>query len=218
MTFHLICSKSDGSENSKLSSYKCNRNRLQQFLLLFTNHFHYISVWIYISFKIVLIYVCFYCEITYQWLFLLFSSFCDLFFNWDFFISGNDGRKSIQQPENSDRIRASSIHTTWMPTKDDSWANTDPWTHQRWDQVPRRSKHPLLTGHTRREPHILIRFLFSDNENDIDMIEVEKDCDYFSMKKDLSTNDAERKRNKKDSCTLQFTKKPRKGLLDEESE
>ncbi|XP_056000245.1 uncharacterized protein LOC125661778 isoform X2 [Ostrea edulis] len=164
MTFHLICSKSDGSENSKLSSYKCNRNRLQQFLLLFTNHFHYISVWIYISFKIVLIYVCFYCEITYQWLFLLFSSFCDLFFNWDFFISGNDGRKSIQQPENSDRIRASSIHTTWMPTKD-------------------------------------------DNENDIDMIEVEKDCDYFSMKKDLSTNDAERKRNKKDSCTLQFTKK-----------
>ncbi|XP_056000247.1 uncharacterized protein LOC130048105 isoform X5 [Ostrea edulis] len=157
MTFHLICSKSDGSENSKLSSYKCNRNRLQQFLLLFTNHFHYISVWIYISFKIVLIYVCFYCEITYQWLFLLFSSFCDLFFNWDFFISGNDGRKSIQQPENSDRIRASSIHTTWMPTKDDSWANTDPWTHQRWDQVPRRSKHPLLTGHTRREPHILIR-------------------------------------------------------------
>ncbi|XP_056000248.1 uncharacterized protein LOC125661778 isoform X5 [Ostrea edulis] len=72
-------------------------------------------------------------------------------------------------------IRASSIHTTWMPTKD-------------------------------------------DNENDIDMIEVEKDCDYFSMKKDLSTNDAERKRNKKDSCTLQFTKKPRKGLLDEESE
>lgn len=32
------------------------------------------------------------------------------------------------------------------------------------------------------------RFLFSDNENDIDMIEVEKDCDYFSMKKDLSTN------------------------------
>ncbi|XP_048730227.1 uncharacterized protein LOC125647559 isoform X2 [Ostrea edulis] len=38
-----------------------------------------------------------------------------------------------------------------------SWSNTDPWTHQRWDQVPRRSKHPLLTGHTRREPYILIR-------------------------------------------------------------
>ena len=33
-----------------------------------------------------------------------------------------------------------------------SWTNTDSWTHQRWDQVPRRSKHPLLTGHTRREP------------------------------------------------------------------
>lgn len=97
MTFHLICSKSDGSENSKLSSYKCNRNRLQQFLLLFTNHFHYISVWIYISFKIVLIYVCFYCEITYQWLFLLFSSFCDLFFNWDFFISGNGKKISINK-------------------------------------------------------------------------------------------------------------------------
>ncbi|XP_056021478.1 spatacsin-like isoform X6 [Ostrea edulis] len=38
-----------------------------------------------------------------------------------------------------------------------SWANTDPWTHQRRDQVPRRSKH-LLTGHTLRESYILIRF------------------------------------------------------------
>ncbi|XP_048733691.2 calcium and integrin-binding family member 3-like isoform X2 [Ostrea edulis] len=41
--------------------------------------------------------------------------------------------------------------------KIDSWANTDPWTHQRWDQVPRRSKHPLSTGHIHREPYILIR-------------------------------------------------------------
>ena len=32
-------------------------------------------------------------------------------------------------------------------------ANTDPWIYQRWDQVPRRSKHPLLTGgHTHSEP------------------------------------------------------------------
>ena len=31
-------------------------------------------------------------------------------------------------------------------------AYTDPWKHQRWNQVPRRSKHPLLTGHTRRAP------------------------------------------------------------------
>ena len=30
--------------------------------------------------------------------------------------------------------------------------NTNPRTCQRWDQVPRRSKHPLLIGRTRREP------------------------------------------------------------------
>ncbi|XP_056020094.1 titin-like isoform X2 [Ostrea edulis] len=48
-------------------------------------------------------------------------------------------------------------HNSYKQYKIDSWANTDPWTHQRWDQVPKRSKHPLLTGHTRREPHILIR-------------------------------------------------------------
>ena len=39
-----------------------------------------------------------------------------------------------------------------------SWANTDPWTHQRWNQVPRRSKHPLLIDHTHREPIVLIRY------------------------------------------------------------
>ncbi|XP_056002390.1 uncharacterized protein LOC125663311 isoform X4 [Ostrea edulis] len=44
-----------------------------------------------------------------------------------------------------------------VPYATDSWANTDPCTHQRWDQVPRRSKHPLLTGQTRRETYILIR-------------------------------------------------------------
>jgi hypothetical protein len=32
------------------------------------------------------------------------------------------------------------------------WANTDPRTCRRWDQVHRRSKHPLLTGCTHREP------------------------------------------------------------------
>jgi hypothetical protein len=28
-------------------------------------------------------------------------------------------------------------------------ANMIPWTYQRWDQIPERSKHPLSTGHTR---------------------------------------------------------------------
>ena len=36
------------------------------------------------------------------------------------------------------------------------WANTDPRIYRRWDQVPRMSKHPLLTGHTRREPRSII--------------------------------------------------------------
>ena len=36
------------------------------------------------------------------------------------------------------------------------WAKTDPRIYRRWDQVPRRSKHPLLTGHTRREPRSTI--------------------------------------------------------------
>ncbi|XP_056016734.1 uncharacterized protein LOC130053461, partial [Ostrea edulis] len=46
-------------------------------------------------------------------------------------------------------------HNSYKQYKIDSWANTDLWTHQRWDQVPRRSKHPLLTGHTRREPYVM---------------------------------------------------------------
>jgi hypothetical protein len=36
------------------------------------------------------------------------------------------------------------------------WANMDPRTCWRWDQVPRRSKNPLKTGHTRREPSSII--------------------------------------------------------------
>jgi hypothetical protein len=36
------------------------------------------------------------------------------------------------------------------------WANTDPRIYQTWDQVPRRSKHPLLIDHTRREPSSMI--------------------------------------------------------------
>jgi hypothetical protein len=37
-----------------------------------------------------------------------------------------------------------------------TWANTDPRKYRRWDQVPRRSKHPLPTGRTRREPSSII--------------------------------------------------------------
>jgi hypothetical protein len=33
------------------------------------------------------------------------------------------------------------------------WVNTD---SLRWDQVPRRSKHPLPTDHTHREPRFMI--------------------------------------------------------------
>jgi hypothetical protein len=36
------------------------------------------------------------------------------------------------------------------------WANTDPRTYRRRDQVPRRSKHPLLIDHTRLEPSSII--------------------------------------------------------------
>jgi hypothetical protein len=32
----------------------------------------------------------------------------------------------------------------------------DPQIYRRWDQMSRRSKHPLLIGHTRREPSFLI--------------------------------------------------------------
>jgi hypothetical protein len=36
------------------------------------------------------------------------------------------------------------------------WANTDLQIYRRWDQVLRRSKHPLLIDHTRREPSSMI--------------------------------------------------------------
>jgi hypothetical protein len=36
------------------------------------------------------------------------------------------------------------------------WVNTDPRIYRRWDRVPRRSKHPLSTGHTRRESGSMI--------------------------------------------------------------
>jgi hypothetical protein len=36
------------------------------------------------------------------------------------------------------------------------WANTDPRLYRRWDQVPRRSAHPLLIDQTRREPNSMI--------------------------------------------------------------
>jgi hypothetical protein len=35
----------------------------------------------------------------------------------------------------------------------------DPGIYRRWDQVPKRSKHPLLTGRTRREPFKTQRLL-----------------------------------------------------------
>jgi hypothetical protein len=31
------------------------------------------------------------------------------------------------------------------------WANTDPWTYWKWDQLPMRSKHPLSTSYIHRE-------------------------------------------------------------------
>lgn len=34
-----------------------------------------------------------------------------------------------------------------------------PYKHQKWKHVPRRSKLPLLTGHSRREPSILLLIL-----------------------------------------------------------
>jgi hypothetical protein len=36
------------------------------------------------------------------------------------------------------------------------WANTDHRKYWRWDQVPRGSKHPLPTGHTRRDNTFII--------------------------------------------------------------
>ena len=36
------------------------------------------------------------------------------------------------------------------------WVNTDPRIYWRWNQVPRRSKHPLSVDLTRREPSSII--------------------------------------------------------------
>jgi hypothetical protein len=36
------------------------------------------------------------------------------------------------------------------------WANTNPRTYRRCDQVPRRSKHPMSTGQTRCESSFMI--------------------------------------------------------------
>jgi hypothetical protein len=41
--------------------------------------------------------------------------------------------------------------------KSENGINTHLWIYQRWDQVPRRSKYPLTTGHTRRELYFQIR-------------------------------------------------------------
>jgi hypothetical protein len=38
-------------------------------------------------------------------------------------------------------------------------AYTDFFKYQRWDQVPRRSKHPLLTGHTCRSALVKIWYM-----------------------------------------------------------
>jgi hypothetical protein len=50
---------------------------------------------------------------------------------------------------NSDQSRNTS-------RKRNECANTYPRTSLRWDQVPRMSKHPLLTGHIRCDPSFLI--------------------------------------------------------------
>ncbi|XP_048730689.2 uncharacterized protein LOC125647898 isoform X1 [Ostrea edulis] len=50
-------------------------------------------------------------------------------------------------------------HNSYKEYKIDSWANTDPWIYQRWDQVPRRSKHPLSTGPTGLQTPTLVVFV-----------------------------------------------------------
>ena len=45
-------------------------------------------------------------------------------------------------------------------------ANTDTWIYRRWDQVPRSSKHPLLTGMIFIVDYILnLRYWYIQNEN-----------------------------------------------------
>jgi hypothetical protein len=53
--------------------------------------------------------------------------------------------------------RVTSLETeVGITSQRNKWANTDPRIYRRWDQVLKRSKHPLLTGHTRREPSSMI--------------------------------------------------------------
>jgi hypothetical protein len=53
----------------------------------------------------------------------------------------------------SDQSKKKTVGNTNQRNK---WANTDPRIYRRWDQVPRRTKHPLLIDHTRRKPSSMI--------------------------------------------------------------
>jgi hypothetical protein len=47
-----------------------------------------------------------------------------------------------------------SQNTSSITSQRNKWVNTDPRTYRRWDQVPGRSKHPLLTCHTHNKPAV----------------------------------------------------------------
>jgi hypothetical protein len=47
------------------------------------------------------------------------------------------------------------------------WANRDVLTYRRWDQVPRRSKHPLWTGCNHYEPISIAEIISIQFKNDI---------------------------------------------------
>jgi hypothetical protein len=50
-------------------------------------------------------------------------------------------------------LRVISLKTQVGNTKQrNKWANTDPQIYRGWDQVPWRSKYPLLIDHNRLEP------------------------------------------------------------------
>jgi hypothetical protein len=42
-------------------------------------------------------------------------------------------------------------HKYYRKYKSENGTNTDQWIYQWWDQVPKRSKRPLSTSHTRRK-------------------------------------------------------------------
>jgi hypothetical protein len=52
------------------------------------------------------------------------------------------------------RQRATINVVTPLENINQRWANTDPIVCQRYNQVSRRSKYPLLSGHPRCDPHI----------------------------------------------------------------